>query len=326
MAPESSARAVAPIRDAEAYFLVGPTAAGKTRAAHAIARLRGGRILSADSMAVYRGMDLGTAKPTMAERDEVRYYGLDLVDPHRRFSAGKYLAHARDAFAACIADAVPLMVVGGTGLYVRALLAGLDTEAPDMACRRRALRIHEADGIEGLHRALDAEDASWRDRIADPLNPRRLIRALERIMANVPPPGRDGDNEGTTPIAGLGMGRDDLCRRIEDRVAAMFQQGLIEEAAGLRSRWRHLSDTASAGIGYAEALQVADGTMTRDEAIEKTTRRTTQLAKRQLTWFRHQVVVEWIEVTGSTPPADVAGRVQAWWADHGPTSCRGVVV
>lgn len=324
MAPDSSACTIAPIRGAEAYFLVGPTAVGKTRVAHRIAQESGGRILSADSMAVYRGMDVGTAKPTAEDRAVVRYYGLDLVDPDRQFSAGEYLERARDAFAECSADGVPLFVVGGTGLYVRALLSGFDTEAADRACRARAKAVYEADGIEGLHRALDAADAGWRGRIEDPRNPRRLVRALERTYADAPSVEKTVDSVQAGRILGLCMERDPLRRRIADRVAVMFRAGLIEEAAELRARWGQLSGTASAGIGYAEAYRVMDGTMTLAEAVEKTGQRTSQLAKRQGTWFRHQANVEWMEMMVTTSPADAAGRVAAWWAAQGPAPCRGV--
>ncbi len=343
-----------------AGVLVGPTAVGKSDVAQWLAEKLGVPILSADSMLVYRGMDVGTAKPTPTERGSVSYFGIDCVAAGASFSTGAWLAFVRRQLARAqlengtrkaeggrtrtIApgERVPtspvanlpipascpmgfesasvrpeLIVAGGTGLYVRALLGGLDAPAANEGTRAKWTALHETGGLAALWEALASRpDARALLADGDLQNPRRLIRALERADAGETPadhlrpiPER--------PVAGLRMARDQLAARIGRRIAKMFDAGLVEEAVALRNAPGGLSPTAAGAIGYAEALAVADGVMTRAEAAERIAARTRQLAKRQFTWFRHQLKVEWIDIADGDGPATIGPKVMEVWKRHG---------
>ena len=305
-----------------AFILVGATATGKSAVAQILAERRGAAVVSADSMLVYRGMDIGTAKPSAAERGAVPYYGLDLVDPSESYSAGAWVRAVAPAFRAPAAG-VPI-VVGGTGLYIRALLSGLDVPAADSETRARWQGVLEAEGVPGLQRAVIARDPRALDHLADPLNPRRLIRALERLDAGGGAVGESARRGPAPLIVGLRVPRPVLHRRIRERAERMFDNGLAEEVRALRARFPVWSETARAAIGYAEAAAWLDGEMTRADAIERTVIRTRQLAKRQETWFRHQTSVVWVDTTGSESAATLADRVTEQWEEHGAATLRGL--
>jgi tRNA dimethylallyltransferase len=301
-----------------AHVLVGPTASGKSAVAHYLALLSRppAPILSADSMAIYRGMDLGTAKPDAAERALVPTYGVDLVDPDRPFSAGDYLAALRAAAPAIAAHRAPPIVVGGTGLYVKCLLEGLDAGPSDPARRAEAEAILRADGLAALQAAARALDPAQYDRLRDPENPRRVLRAYELLAAGHPLPiPRDRPKP---KIVGLRLPPADLRARIERRARQMFARGLVEEVRALRKNYPALSETARHAIGYKEAALVLDGALPEEEAIRRTALRTAQYAKRQLTWFRHQADVQWIDVAPNDSLERIAGRVRHLWSARGP--------
>jgi tRNA dimethylallyltransferase len=303
-----------------AYVLVGPTAVGKTAVAHALAAADGMDILSADSMLVYRGMDIGTAKPTRRQRREVVYRGLDLVEPGDSFSAGQYLAQARRALRQAARNRRIQIVVGGTGLYVKGLLQGMGGSRPaDPAVRAQVLAWYRAEGLQGLARRLQETAPDWHRRIGDLRNPRRVQRALEYALAGAPPP-RGWQERAAQTVVGLSMARDALRRRITQRVDAMYDGGLLDEAAAMQSRPGGISSTASGAIGYAEALDLLAGRCTPAEARSRTAVRTRQLAKRQMTWFRRQLSVHWIEVAPEAATAEIADRVRAAWRGDGPTT------
>ena len=336
-----------PTTEWRAGVLVGPTAVGKSAVAQWLAERLGVPILSADSMLVYRGMDIGTAKPTPAERGAVPYFGIDCVDPGTPFSAGAWLSFARRQLAehkgienvkskiencngaghsqsSILNSQFPsLIVTGGTGLYVRALLCGLDAPPSDGAARARWAAVFESGGLASLRVAVDANPVA-RALLSDGdlANPRRLIRALERAEAGEKPalapcseaPGKDAFGQA---VAGLTMPRDRLASRIMSRIDKMFKDGLVEEAVALRDASGGLSSTACGAIGYAEALAVADGLLTRPEAAERIAARTRQLAKRQFTWFRHQLRVDWIEVADDDTPATLGPKVLEIWKRNG---------
>ena len=342
-----------------AFVLVGPTAVGKSDVAQWIAEKLGVPILSADSMLVYRGMDVGTAKPTPAERGSVPYFGIDCVEAGAPFSTGAWLAFVRRQMAAYEegkramtdgeekgigerkkspishppspisylasggAEAPQLVVAGGTGLYVRALLGGLDAPPSDPAARAKWTNLYHAAGRDALLQAVESRPEARALLSPDDLqNPRRLIRALERADAGEMAPGGDGRNSGDgrtvfgQPVAGLLMPRDRLAARIAARIDKMFKAGLVEEAVALRAAGG-LSDTAAGAIGYAEALAVADGLLSPQEARERIAARTRQLAKRQMTWFRHQLKVEWVDVAEGDTPATLGTKVMEVWKRHG---------
>lgn len=310
----------------QAFFLVGPTATGKTAVAHLLAEQRNAEILSADSMLVYRGMDIGTAKPTAVERRAVRYWGVDVVAPAESFNVARFLVEARQCFQCAAEAGKPVIVVGGTGLYVRALLEGLD-ELPSLSEeRRRHWRgVFDAEGVEGLKRALEARNSRWFAAMADHDNSRRLIRALELVDAGITEPPRSwASGRSAAPITGLAIERKALVARIETRVREMYAAGLLREAEGLMAGEWDPASTAAQAIGYAEAMACLAGKLSQKDAMALTAQRTRQLAKRQMTWFRHQANVAWIPVTPVMSPAEIAARVSAEWEKTGPQGVGGV--
>ncbi len=304
-----------------AWILAGATATGKTAVAQVLAEQLGCAILSADAMLVYRGMDIGTAKPAPAERGSVPYLGIDLVTPAEPFSTGAWLTAARQACnsAGTLSPLSPgLIVAGGTGLYIKALTAGFDGEQADPALRARWQALFERDGLAALQRALAERAPDALDQLADAANPRRLIRALEHLDARGSLPSSWKDDAPPAPTLALRLPREQLHRRIERRVATMFRQGLVDEVRALRRTYPVWSATALQAIGYAEVCALLDGTLSEKAAFEKTVIRTRQLAKRQETWFRHQTQTVWLDIDDTDPPSLIAQRVLALWRKHGP--------
>ncbi|HSR87782.1 MAG TPA: tRNA (adenosine(37)-N6)-dimethylallyltransferase MiaA, partial [Pontiella sp.] len=259
----------------EAFFLVGPTASGKSAVAQYIAEREGQLILSADSMNLYRGMDIGTAKPSAAERAKVDYTGIDMCGPDEKFSVAAYLDAVRPAFEA----GRDIIVTGGTGLYVKCLTEGFDDVPPGNEKLRAEL---EALDVAILAKRARKEAPELYSQLTgdDRRNPRRLIRILER---EVPSDGK-WNSKAKPVLVGLHVERAQLHQRIEERVDRMYAAGLLDEARALIDR--DLSPTALQAIGYAEAFAVLRNEMTLTQARERTIIRTRQLAKRQMTWFR----------------------------------------
>ena len=288
-----------------AFVLVGPTASGKSSVAQHLAEQTGAPIVSADSMNIYRGMDIGTAKPSIAERGAVEYHGIDLAEPTESFSVGDWLNAVKPAFFQG-SEKTPI-VAGGTGLYVKCLLAGLDEmPAADEALRARAEKMSLAElQAEARAAAPEAYEA-----LADNENPRRLVRLLEKV----PTIGKNVSNAWKSElptVVGLHVERDVLLKRIAARVEQMYAGGLIEEARGLIEL--ELSVTAQKAIGYAEAFAVLRGEMTEAQAKERTIIRTRQLAKRQMTWFRTQLNVEWVDAQNFQALEKLAEAVSNVW-------------
>lgn len=308
-----------------AHFLVGPTASGKSAVAHGLAleSRPPAPVISADSMAVYRGMDVGTAKPEAADRETVPYFGLDLVNPDQSFSVGDYLTAVHAAIMKT--SGVPI-VVGGTGLYVKALLEGLAPPASHPAHRAAAEAILTTEGLPALQAAAHALNPVEFAKLRDPENPRRVIRAYELLAAGHPlptPAPATGVGARLRPkLAGLLLPAEELRARIARRARQMFAHGLVEEVRAIRARFPELSPTARHAIGYAEAADVLAGVISEEEAIRRTTLRTTQYAKRQMTWFRRQADVVWIAVGPRDDISRLVGKVRAIWATHGPAPLR----
>ena len=278
--------------------IAGPTATGKTRLALDLAEHAPIEVISADSRQVYRGLDIGTAKPTPAERKRVPHHLVDIIDPGETFSAHRFTEMARTAIAGIESRGARPVLVGGTGFYIRALLTGspLGATPPDPDVRDRLTRQLQDGGPDPLIRRLREIDP---DRAAaiDLNNPRRFIRALEIAESQsheaTPPP----QPRSTTPIPahvlGLEIEPEILAGRIAQRTERMFKDGLLDEARRLRDRGYDRTLPALSGVGYAEALAHLDGRLTLAEAIERTTIRTRQYARRQRTWFRHQLPTNW---------------------------------
>lgn len=286
--------------------IVGPTAAGKSALAEDLALVRGGEIVSADSMQVYRGMDVGTAKVPAAER-RVPYHCIDLVEPGAEFSAALYQRAARTAIAEIATRGGLPVVVGGTGLYVRAALDVMEFAAGQVASPARERLEHEAEtlGAEVLHERLAAVDPAAAALI-HPNNVRRTIRALELAEAGESYAER---SEGfghrvsyyPTEYIGLALPRQVLYERIGTRVDAMLAEGLLDEIADLLDAGLRKAITAAQAIGYKEFVPVIDGLASIEDAAESVKQATRRYAKRQLTWFRADPRVRWIDVTELSP-------------------------
>jgi tRNA dimethylallyltransferase len=303
------------VRAPPLLVIAGATATGKTGLAIRVATalIAEGiptEVISADSRQVYRGLDIGTAKATVAERAGIPHHGLDLVEPDQPFSLADYAAHAREALAG-IADRGGLAIlVGGTGLYLRAVARGIDTKAlpADPAVRTRLEEQLATEGLDLLvARLMDLAPA--RAARVDARNPRRVVRALEmaELEGDAPPPaprGYDG------PIAWIGLSLDRTTHRarIGARARAQFDAGLIDEARALRDRFDPGLPAFSA-IGYREAWAVIDGRLDREAAIAEDAARNASFAKRQRTWFRAEPDITWLDAAGSPePPAVAAAR------------------
>lgn len=284
----------------DCWILSGPTAAGKSALAVPLARRLDAEIVSVDSMAVYRGLDIGTAKPTASQREAVPHHLIDLVDPDATYSLARWLADAAAAVDDCRARGRRVLFVGGTPLYLRALRDGLDPAPPgDAAFRRRLEEEAAVSGTLPLHARLAALDARSAARI-HPHDARRVIRALEVVHAagqpaagswrDPPPPHATF----THRMMIVDLPRRLLYERIDRRVEEMFAAGLVAEARAAAAFPRGLGPTARQAAGYAEALEVAAGRLDVAEAVRRTQLRTRQLAKRQLTWLRSFAAAVWI--------------------------------
>lgn len=293
-------------RNPRVVVIVGPTAVGKTEVALELVCSIGGEIISADSMAVYVGMDIGTAKPTGSQRRRARFHLIDVADPGKPFSVGEYQRLAVEAIEDVVQRNPPAVVVGGSGLYVRAAVDGLDLAIPARDDKLRAKLAEEARqfGSARLHDRLRQVDPLSADRI-HPNNLKRIIRAIEIYeltgVAASELFERDAKRERRYPDAqwfGLTMNRAALCERIDKRVDEMVAAGLIDEVASLLERGIDPSMPSMQGLGYKEIAAYLRGDCGRDEAISLLKLHTRQFAKRQYTWFRADGRVRWIDVTG----------------------------
>jgi tRNA dimethylallyltransferase len=282
--------------------IVGPTATGKSDLAMAIAARQPVEIVVADSRQVYRGMDVGTAKPTASDRAAVPHHLLDVVAPDEPFTLADWLAAARRLLPEIArAGRLPL-VVGGTGLYVSALVDGyrLSGAAPSAELRRRLVDEMESEGLAAMGERLRRADAQAAAR-TDLRNPRRVLRALERLEADGAPPAAE-PYAGRVAMLGIRRPPEVLRRRIEARAAAMFEAGLLDEVRRLQAGGFGPDLPPMTGHGYREAARVLAGEWPLERALEVTARHTRQYAKRQLSWFRRDARIVWLDAGDG--PAD----------------------
>jgi len=279
--------------------IVGPTASGKTKAALAVAEALGGEIVSVDSMLVYRGMDIGTAKPTPSELARTPHHLIDVAEPSEPFSVARFQGLARAALEDIRARDAPALLAGGSGLYFRAIVDDLEFPGTNAQTRREIEELAAALGAEGLHARLAELDPAAAERI-EPENVRRTVRALEVEAVTGRPFSAFAEAwERYDPervwAAGVDVPRDVLGRRIEGRVATMLERGFLDEVRGLMARGLGGWLTASQAIGYAEMARHLGGELSLDEAVAGTVRRTRELARRQMVWFRRDPRIEWFE-------------------------------
>jgi tRNA dimethylallyltransferase len=291
------------IVDQPLIVLIGPTASGKTSLALRLAEEFNGEIVSCDSVAVYREMEIGTAKPTHEERALIQHHMIDIVSPDEACTAGDYSRQAREALAGITERGHLPIVAGGTGLYLRALIDGLFPAPPQKPGQRERLRkLARTRGAAYLHRLLTRLDPAAATAI-HPNDVPKVIRAIEISLASEGPltqqwqKGRDALTGYSILRLGLNPPRQRLYERINQRAAAMFNRGLVEETGRLIARYgadcRPLTS-----LGYAEAVAVLQNEITREQAVAQAQQGHRNYAKRQLTWFRREPNMHWLEGCG----------------------------
>lgn len=302
--------------------IAGPTGVGKTAAAVALARRVPLEVVSADSRQVYRGMDLATGKPTADERAAVRHHLIDVVEPDDRYHAARFRAEAERAIA-CVRQRGRLpVIVGGTGLYIRALLRGLDPAPPaDPEFRHELAGIAAREGRAALHARLATVEPALAQRL-HPNDEIRVVRALERLRAGSAVGEalvrwREGASLWRVIYVGLALERGELARRLAARAATMVGSGLLDEVRGLLARGYDAGLAAMQGIGYRQFAEVVAGRLSAEDALRLMQRDTVRYAKRQVTWFAREPDVTWLDVQAAGDADGVASRVEAMLAKEG---------
>lgn len=284
----------------QGIVILGPTASGKSRLALALALEFRGEIVGCDAFQVYKHMNIGTAKVSPAEQEQVRHHMLDIQDPDRDFSAGDYQRLARQAIIDIHERGFLPFVVGGTGFYLRALIDGLfEGPARVEELRIRMRRIIKRKGPAVLHRALQRVDPQCAARIAD-TDAERIIRAYEVYLATGKPmhwwqqQPRDAFRGFQWLKIGINLPREQLYQRINQRVEEMFERDLLEETRELLTQFPKTSQAFKA-IGYRQAAAHIEGSVSLEQAIEETKKESRHYAKRQMTWFRSDPDIVWLE-------------------------------
>jgi len=287
-------------RENPGIVILGPTASGKTHLAVSLAFQFQGEVVSCDALQVYKHMNIGTAKILPSLRQGVPHHMLDVQEPDRDFSAGDYQRLARKSVQEIHARGRLPFVVGGTGFYLRALIDGLfEGPARSEELRARMRKIVARKGSRRLHDMLRRIDPISADRIAES-DTERIIRACEVYLVSGEPMAwwqqqpRDAFRGCRWLKIGIEMPRDQLYQRIEQRVDAMFQSGLVEEVKGLMEMYPKTSHAFKA-IGYRQVVALLDGQCSWDQAVEETKKESRHYAKRQLTWFRADPAIVWLD-------------------------------
>lgn len=292
--------------------IVGPTAVGKSEVAIELARLLGAEIVNADAFQVYRGMDIGTAKVPPADRRGIAHHLLDILDVTQDLSVAQYQEAGRSVLRGLAGTSTPAVVVGGSGLYVRALLDDLRFPGSDQAIRARWEAALAEIGPERLHDALAARDPDAARHIL-PTNGRRIVRALEvgeltgePFTAQLP---ADGPPLVPHVSIGLDLAREVLDERIRARARRMLDGGLVDEVRSLLAAGLRDSRTASRAMGYPQVIALLDGRIDRAQAEEDIVLATRRLARRQQRWFHRDPRTTWLEATAA--PSSTASRIAA---------------
>lgn len=301
----------------DCWYLTGPTAAGKTTVAIEMARLLNAEIISLDSMAIYRGMDIGTATPTREQLRAVPHHMLNILDPVEDFSVSSYVKRAHQLIQRLRAAGREVLFVGGTPMYLKAMLRGIYTGPPaDWAFRREVRNEVQRVGVEPLYERLCQVDPLSADKLHKN-DVRRIIRALEVYKITGEPISHrqlqfeEGAGAEECQVFVLGWAREILHERIDARVEWMFEHGLVDEVQRLLDRYGQLGRTASQAVGYRETIDYLRGEVSLSEAKSRVQVRTHQFARRQETWFRSLSECQRIEVSRQPGPVEIAQRLVA---------------
>jgi tRNA dimethylallyltransferase len=290
--------------------ICGATATGKSDLAVALAEELRGHVINADSMQLYKGMDIGTAKLTIQERRGIPHHLIDVLPVNQEASVAQYQIDARSIIDQLLAEKIPAIVVGGTGLYIKAILDDLNFPDTDPEVREKIARQAEELGVDVMHERLAKLDPAAAAAIPKE-NVRRVVRALEVIELTGRPYTANLPRVGSTkyPQAqqfGLVMERETLHERIDLRVERMWERGLVREVRDLMGDGLLEARTAQAALGYAQIIKFAQGELTEDEAKEETKRATRQYARRQETWFSRDERITWVK---KAPISELVERV-----------------
>jgi len=304
------------------WFLTGTTAVGKTQTGLALADRLGAEIISLDSMAIYRGMDIGTAKPGEAEQAAVPHHLIDICDPIEEYSVAQYLAAAERVVGEIRSRGSEVLFVGGTPMWLKCLLRGMFDGPPANWELRQAIESEAATLAPGeLHKRLELVDPLAATKI-HANDTRRLVRALEVYRSTGEPISHQQleFDEARTPeqckVFVLQRDRDEQVKRIESRVDAMLAEGLVDEVRGLIAEGKTLGRTASQAVGYREVLDHLAGEIDEPTMVDKIKTRTRRFAKRQRTWFRGLSECRFVELAGEADGAEVAERIATLGAEE----------
>ena len=288
------------------YVIGGPTASGKSKLAVELAKKVNGEIISADSMQIYKEMNIGTAKVNKEEMQGVQHYLVDFVSPDERYSVSNFKKDAERTIEEILAKGKTPIVVGGTGLYIDSLIYGIEfqNEEVDLEYREKLNKIADEEGLENLYKKAQEIDPEAMKKIS--INDKkRIIRVLEiyhktgKTKTEQELQSRKNEVKYEYKVFAITMDREKLYERIEQRVDSMIEQGLIEEVKQILNKY-HTFPTAMQGLGYKEVVEYLEGSCTKEEMIEKIKKETRHYAKRQLTWFRKNKETIWLDGEKST--------------------------
>jgi tRNA dimethylallyltransferase len=299
----------------DCWFLTGMTATGKTRIALALAQRLDAEIISLDSMAIYRGMDIGTAKPTVEQQAIVQHHLIDIVEPEAEFSVAEYISLAHEKIAEIRSRGKEVLFVGGTPLYLKVLVRGLFEGPPANWELRGEIEREVAEvGSEALHARLEQIDPVAASAI-HPRDKRRLIRAIEVYRSTGEPISHqqlqfdDGRRAEEVRVFVLRRSKPEQLSRIDERVDEMLERGLVEEVRRLTSDGRQLGRTAGQAVGYREAIQYLAGEMDGETMASRIKTRTRQFAKRQGVWFRSLSECRFVDIEGEVDAGQLAEAI-----------------
>jgi tRNA dimethylallyltransferase len=303
--------------DKERLLILGVTASGKGRLAFDLARQTGGEIISVDSMKVYRRMDIGTAKPPKEALESVKYHLIDVVEPSEAFSVGLFLDMAEEAIGQITGLNKPVIAVGGTALYIKALLYGLfEGPGSDSKIRQKLQQRAQVEGTEELYRQLEKVDSAAAQRI-HPNDTKRIVRALEvyeltgRPISSLQRQFSVEKPREKWTIIGLQREKAVESVRINSRAKKMIDAGLVDEVKGLLAEERPLSKQARCAIGYAEIIDYLNGKSSLEDAVELIKKNTRHLAKGQRTWFKTFRDINWLDVEADETAEETFSRANA---------------